>query len=129
MVREVKETDFDVSIKKEREVFGDCPWCGAGVYRYEKKNDKGKIDSISYYCSDKCGFNLDTSNQTFIIFLGRKITDSEARRFISKGTIVLGAKNTNVNGTYRGEFTFKERISGDVKYCNIRCERAKSKAR
>jgi len=118
---QIKTTDTGVSFKKEREVFGNCPWCGQPVYKYQKKDEKNKVKSTSYYCSGKCGFNLNCDDQTFIIRTGRKITESEAEKLISKKFIVLECKNKSKEGTYRGEFTFKERIVGDKKYCNVEC--------
>jgi len=122
-VREVKESETNISFKKEREVFGICPWCGKDIHRYTKKNDKDKVENISFYCSDKCGFNLDTSNQTFTIYLNRSITEAEAKRFISKGSLILNINKKSGDGTYRGEFVFRERIYNSKKYCNIQCNK------
>ncbi|BAL01899.1 putative topoisomerase (plasmid) [Oscillibacter valericigenes Sjm18-20] len=125
---QVKTTETGLTFKTEREVFGNCPWCGAPVYRFQEKNDKGKITETRYYCSDKCGWDLKCHDMTFMTRMGRGITDVEARKLIAKKFIVLDCKLKKGGGKYRGEFTFYERVSNEKKYCNVSCEPVKKKA-
>lgn len=122
---QVKGMSIDVSFAKEKEVFGCCPWCGNPVYRFQKKNDKGKVEETRYYCSENCGWNLKTNDLTFKTRLGRNITDAEAKRFIAKRFIVLNCVKQHSDTTYRGEFTFYERVSNGSRYCNVKCEPAR----
>lgn len=126
-VKEVKETDTGIVFKKEREIFGVCPWCGGDVFMYQRKDEKQKVTSHSYYCSDKCGFNLENTDDTFMSRLGRKLTDAEAKKFVSKGFLTLTCKKKSGDGTYMGEFTFKSRESNGKTYCNVMCEPVKAK--
>ncbi|MCL1807257.1 MAG: DNA topoisomerase [Oscillospiraceae bacterium] len=119
---EVKKTDTGVVFKKEKEVFGVCPWCGSPVYSYQKKNEKGKPVSTGFYCSESCDFRLNCDDQTFMIRLGRKLTEKEAARLIAKKAIILDCKSRGSDKKYRGEFSFKERISGGKRYCNVQCD-------
>lgn len=121
-VREVKEIDTGVVFKQEREVFGICPWCGSDVFMYQKKDDSQKVLYHSYYCSDRCGFNLQDNDNTFISRIKRKITVLEAKKFISKKFITLSCKKKSSDGTYMGEFTFEKREVDGKSYCNIMCK-------
>jgi DNA topoisomerase-3 len=126
-VCEVKENETGIVFKKEREVFGVCPWCESDVVMYQRKDDKGKVTSHSYYCTDKCGFNLENTDDTFISRLGRKLTDAEAKKFVAKGFLTLSCKKKSGDGTYMGEFTFKSRESNGKTYCNVMCEPVRAK--
>jgi DNA topoisomerase-3 len=126
-VQEVKNSTTAVSFKKEKEVCGVCPLCGNDIYCFQKRDDKGKTESLSYYCADKCGFNLDTADQTFILRTGKKITEPEAKKFIDKKSIVLECKKKSGEGTYKGIFTFSLRkANNDKTYCNVMCEPVQS---
>lgn len=119
---QIKSMTPQVSFSKEKEVFGLCPWCGKPVYRYCDKDDKGKVTSTRYYCSEKCGWNLKLDDCTFKTRLGRSLSDAEAKRLIAKKIIVLTCQYQDKSkGTYKGEFTFYERIDGEKRYCNIHC--------
>lgn len=106
-VKEVKEIDTGiVFVSKERESVGICPWCGSDLYRWEEKNDKGTSVGISHYCSNKdvCNFTLKTNNPYIMAFTKKKLTETQLKRLIAKGKIVLtciSKKNTE----YKGEFT------------------------
>lgn len=116
-----------VSFALEKKPVGMCPWCKADVYRYEEKNEKGKVTERRYYCSEKCDWSMKDTDMTFTTRLGRKITDKEALRFIAKKFIVLDCKSQKNGSVYRGEFTFLARVSNGKRYCNIRCEPVKAK--
>lgn len=116
-----------VSFTQEKESFGPCPWCGSPVYRFQEKNAKGKVIETRYYCSEKCDWSMKTDDMTFTTRLGRKITDAEAVKFITKKFIVLDCKSKGGGNKYRGEFTFVSRVSAGKRYCNIKCEPVKYK--
>lgn len=124
---QIKGMTVEASFATERESFGNCPWCGKPVYRYQEKNEKGKVTETRYYCSDKCDWSMKTNDMTFQTRLGRKITDAEAKKMIAKKFIVLECTKKDGSGKYRGEFTFIERISKDNRFCNIKCETVKGK--
>ena len=124
---QIKQTELNVSFAKEKEVFGYCPWCNSPVYRFQNKNEKGKVVETRFYCSENCDWNLKTNDLTFQTRLGRNITEAEAKRFIAKKFIVLDCVKQGGGATYRGEFTFYERQSNGKRYCNIKCELAKAK--
>lgn len=123
---QVKSMDCQVSFAKEKEVFGICPWCGESVYRFQSKNEKGKVVETRYYCSEKCDWDLRTNDMVFATRLGRSITEAEAKKFIAKKFIVLDCTAKSGSGTYKGEFTFYERISNGKRYCNVKCEPVKN---
>lgn len=108
-VSEVKEADTGIVFKSEREVHGVCPWCGSPIYLYEKKVEGSRSKSSSFYCSEKCGFNLDVSDQLFMKRLGRKLKTNEAKKFMADKLIVLNCKTKDGESTYKGEFSFKKR--------------------
>jgi len=120
---EIKNSQPDSSFERVRETFGKCLWCSNDIHRFEQKNDKGKIERIRYYCSEKCGFSLYTNDNVFQIRLGRNATDAEARKMIEKGYVNISAKNKKTNVKESGKFSFKERISNGIKYCNVQHER------
>ena len=123
---QVKSMDVQVSFAREKEVFGICPWCGNPVYRFQAKNEKGKVTETRYYCSEKCDWDLRTNDMVFATRLGRCITDAEAKKFIAKKFIVLDCTAKSGGGTYKGEFTFYERVSNGKRYCNVKCEPVKN---
>lgn len=122
---EIRASQPDSSFEKVREVFGKCHWCSGEVYRFAKKDDKGKVERISYYCSEKCGFSISTDNTVFQIRLGRNATDAEVRKMVEKGYTTISTKNKNTNTKESGKFSFKERISNGVKHCNVHYEKVK----
>lgn len=123
---QIKSMDVQASFAKEKEVFGVCPWCGKPVYRYQVKNDKGKVTETRYYCSEKCDWDLRTNDMVFATRLGRNLTDAEAKKFIAKKFIVLDCVTKSGGNKYRGEFTFYERVSNGKRYCNVKCEPVKA---
>lgn len=125
---EVKNADTGVVFKKEREVFGYCPWCESDVYRFQKKNEKGKIVETRFYCSSKeCSFSISSDNPTVGIWTGKRLTEEQLKRIISKGFVVLDCKKKNGTGTYRGHFTLvKKEVNGKI-YANLDCTPVKSK--
>lgn len=123
---QIKSMDVQASFAKEKEVFGACPWCGNPVYRYQAKNDKGKVTETRYYCSEKCDWDLRTNDMVFATRLGRNLTDAEAKKFIAKKFIVLDCVTKSGGNKYRGEFTFYERVSNGKRYCNVKCEPVKA---
>lgn len=123
---QIKSMDVQASFAKEKEVFGVCPWCGKPVYRYQAKNDKGKVTETRYYCSEKCDWDLRTNDMVFATRLGRNLTDAEAKKFIAKKFIVLDCVTKSGGNKYRGEFTFYERASNGKRYCNVKCEPVKA---
>lgn len=122
---EIKASSPDSAFEKVREVFGKCHWCSGEIYRFAKKDEKGKIERISYYCSEKCGFSISTDNTVFQIRLGRNATDAEVLKMVEKGYTTISTKNKNTNAKESGKFSFKERISNGVKYCNVQYEKVK----
>lgn len=123
---QIKSMDVQASFAKEKETFGVCPWCGKPVYRYQAKNDKGKVTETRYYCSEKCDWDLRTNDMVFATRLGRNLTDAEAKKFIAKKFIVLDCVTKSGGNKYRGEFTFYERVSNGKRYCNVKCEPVKA---
>jgi len=123
---QVKSMTVQASFAKEKESFGACPWCGKPVYCFQEKNAKGKVTETRYYCSEKCDWGMKTNDMTFIARLGRNITDAEAKKLIVKKFIVLECTTKSGGSKYRGEFTFRERISSGKRYCNIKCEPVKT---
>lgn len=126
---QIKTMPEKISFAKEREVFGVCPWCGEPVYRFQEKNEKGKVTDTRFYCSDKCSWDLKLSDMVFATRLGRKLTEAEAKKMIAKGFIVLDCTTKGDGKKYRGEFTFFSRISNGKTYCNIKCEPVKAVTR
>lgn len=121
-VREVKETDTGIVFKKERQVYGTCPFCGGDIYRYQAKGEK----KVKFYCSEKdCSFSVDTENPTVAAWTGKKLTEKQTLQLISKKNLVLDCKKKNGDGTYKGKFTmFQKEIGGKV-FTNLRCEPVK----
>lgn len=122
---QIKSMATQVSFSKEREIFGCCPWCGKPVYRFQEKNDKGKVIQTRFYCSEKCDWDLKLDDMTFKTRLGRSLSDAEAKKLISKRFIVIECVSKSGGKRYRGEFTFYERISNSKRYCNVKCEPVK----
>jgi len=122
---QVKAMEAEVSFAAEKESCGDCPWCGKPVYLFQEKNTKGKVIGRRYYCSVKCDWGMKTDDMTFVARLGRSITEAEAIKFIARKFIVLECTAKSGGKNYRGEFTFRERVSNGKRYCNIKCEPVK----
>jgi len=123
--REIKESQADSAFERVRETFGKCHWCSGNIHRFEQKNDKGKVERISYYCSEKCGFVLNTNDTLFHMRLGRNATDAEARRMIDRGNTTITITNKTTKVKESGKFTFVERVVNGKKYCNLKYERVK----
>jgi DNA topoisomerase-3 len=122
---QIKSMTVEASFAQEKESYGACPWCGKPVYRFQEKNEKGKVTETRYYCSEKCDWVMKNNDMVFIARLGRNITDAEAKKFIAKKFIVLECTAKSGGNKYRGEFTFSERVSNGKRYCNIKCEPVK----
>ena len=126
MVDKIKNSEVSVSFKKEKETHGTCPWCGNNVYAFINKNDKGKVVSTRYYCSNNCGYRFDTSDKLFIQRAGRGLTDAEARKLISRGNVILSSSRKYGNGTSENRFILVKRevpSTGKV-WCNVSWELA-----
>ncbi len=120
--KQIKSMNVQISFAKEKEVFGQCPWCGKPVYQYKAKNDKGKVTETRYYCSEKCDWNLRTNDNIFTTRLKRNLTDAEAKKFIAKKFIRLDCFTQKDGTKYKGEFTFEENVINDKRYCNVKCQ-------
>lgn len=121
-VKQVKESEVKVVFKKEQETVGVCPWCGADLYRYEKKDKTSKkTECIQYYCSNKehCSFSLSTDNSTIAIYTRKKLTEKQLQRVIAHGFIVLTCKKKNSEQEYKGKFTIIKKEVGDKIYTNF----------
>ena len=102
--------------------YGKCVWCGADIYRFEQRDENGKFESYTYYCSQKrkCGFSITTADNIFVSRLGREITETEAEKIISKNSLILDCKKVSGDGTYKGEFFLVRRRARYGKlYCNF----------
>jgi len=108
-VEEIKNSSVTADFGKQREVFGSCPWCGADVWRYSKKDEKGKTVADSYYCSQKCGFSFSTDNNIFVWRTGKKMTESEAKKLIAQSEISTTCVNSQTKNTYRAKFKLLEK--------------------
>ena len=118
-VEEVKIADTGIVFKKEKQVYGKCPFCGKEVYRYQAKGEK----KIRFYCADKlCPFSFDTDNLTVKTWTGKSLTEKQCIQLISKKFLVLDCKRKNGDGTYKGKFTFIQKEVGNKIFTNIRCE-------
>lgn len=121
-VKEVKETDTGIVFKSERQAYGNCPFCGNDVYRFQAQGEK----KVRFYCSDKlCPFSLDTENLTVATWTGKNITEKQCIKLISQQFIILDCKKKNGDGTYKGKFTFYKREVGGKVFTNLKCEPVK----
>ena len=122
-VREVKEADKGVDFSNEREIVGICPWCGADLWRWEKRDTKsGDVTEVLHYCSNKdsCSFCFGTNNQVITTWTGRKLTEKQLQRLISKGVIVLNCKSKLKAGeTFKGKFEMTKRESRGKTYAGV----------
>lgn len=122
-VQEVKETDTGIVFKKERQVYGKCPFCGGEVYRFQAQGEK----KVKFYCGDKtCPFSLDTENPTVTAWTGKKLTEKQAIQLINKKFLVLECKKKSGDGTYKGKFTIFQKEVGDRIFTNLKCEPVKA---
>jgi len=129
-VQQVKDNKEPISFKKEREVVASCPLCSENVYAFYNKDENGKNDFIRYYCSENCGFQLQTNNEVFLKRLRRSITETEAKKFMHNRFLALDcilSLDDGKTATYKGEFTFSKRVVDDKTYCNIDCIPIKKK--
>lgn len=121
-VQEVKETDTGITFKKEKQVYGKCPFCGGEVYRYQLKGEK----KIKFYCGDKeCPFSIDTDNVTVATWTGKKMTEKQCLQLIAKKFILLDCKKKSGEGTYKGKFTMIKKQVGNKTFTNLICEPVK----
>lgn len=130
-VREVKETDTGIVFEQEREIVGVCPWCGADLWRYEVKDDKGKVTEIRHYCSNKeeCTFGLSTNNQMITVWTGRKLTEKQMQRLIARGSVSLTCKSKFKNGAdYKANCIltkkeYKGKLCASVEFKSMKAEK------
>ena len=121
-VQEVKEAETGITFKKEKQVFGKCPFCGEEVYRYQSKGEK----KIKFYCGDKdCPFSLDTENVTVATWTGKKLTEKQCLQLIAKKFILLDCKKKSGEGVYKGKFTMIKKQVGEKVFTNLICEPVK----
>ena len=121
-VQEVKTADTGITFKKERQVYGQCPFCGGEVYRYQANGEK----KIRFYCGDKdCPFSVDTENYTVTTWTGKKLTEKQCIQLIAKKFLVLDCKRKNGEGTYKGKFTIIQKEVGGKIFTNLKCEPVK----
>lgn len=121
-VQEVKDADTGITFKKEKQVFGKCPFCGGEVYRYQQKGEK----KIKFYCGDKdCPFSIDTENVTVATWTGKKLTEKQCLQLIAKKFILLDCKKKSGEGTYKGKFTMIKKQVGEKVFTNLICEPVK----
>lgn len=130
-VREVKETDTGIVFEQERETVGECPWCGADLWRYEAKDDKGKVTEIRHYCSNKesCAFGLSTNNQMVTVWTGKKLTEKQMQRLIARGSVNLTCKSKFKNGAdYKAKCIltkkeYKGKLCASVEFKSMKVEK------
>lgn len=121
-VKEVKEADTGIVFKSERQSYGECPFCGNDVFRFQAQGEK----KVHFYCSDKkCPFLLDTDNLTVTTWTGKNLTEKQCIRLINKQFIILDCEKKNGTGTYKGRFTFYKREVGGRVFTNLKCEPVK----
>ena len=118
---QIKASQKEVSFAQEKESFGECPWCGKPVYRYQEKNQRGKILLTRFYCSEKCDWSFSANDAVFAARLGRPLKEREALQMIEKKGAVLTCTSQKNGAKYKGRFSFEERISGEKRYCRIVC--------
>jgi len=116
MVDKVKESE-KMSFAAAKETIGKCCWCGSDAYKYKDKDTKSP--RYIYYCSDKCGWRLDTHDKIFIMYLGHHLDADDATRFIASGEITLKCKKKNGRGFYPGVFGFRKNVVSKKTYCNL----------
>lgn len=135
---EIKKAEMaDVTFLRKREIFASCPWCKSAVYKWQVKNENGKLLKNRYYCSateDKtCGFAISSDNTVFKIRLGRGITSVEAKKLIEKGSFVTSqCKRKADGGTYPGRFFIQKKPGTDKdgkpkQYASVEFDFAKTK--
>lgn len=121
-VEEVKNDKREIQFKRERQVYGKCPFCGGEVYRYQAKGES----KVKFYCGDKsCPFSIDTDNPTVTTWTGKKLTEKQCLQLIAKKFVLLDCKRKNGDGTYKGKFTFIKKEVGGKTYTNLVCEPVK----
>ena len=117
-VQEVKAAETGITFKKERQVYGKCPFCGGEVYRYQAKGEK----KVKFYCGNKeCPFSIDTENPTVTAWTGKKLTEKQCLQIIAKGFIILDCKRKGREGTYKGKFALIKKQVGDKVFTNLSC--------
>lgn len=103
--------------KRDREVFGACPKCGANVYKFTKD---GKT---VWYCekssskdnAEPCIFRL-YDDDYFFRTKGKKITDSIVKSLLTKKSAkVSGFKSEKKGTTYDAIISFKDYVGKDGK--------------
>ncbi len=129
-VEQVKSMDVaNVTFNREKKVYGDCPFCHAPVYCYEKTENRKKIKT--YYCSEKvCAFRINPDNPVFQARMKRSITESEVVKLLEKGAFVATCKRQSDGKPYKAEFSItkvmRKNEQGEEKaYCNIVCQMVK----
>lgn len=95
--------------KREREVFGACPKCGANVYKFTSKDGKA-----IWYCekssskdnAEPCVFRI-YDDDYFFSSKGKKVTDSIMKSLLTTGKAkVSGLKSKTKDTTYDAVISF-----------------------
>ena len=121
-VQEVKAAETGITFKRERQVYGKCPFCGGEVYRYQAKGEK----KIKFYCGEKsCPFSIDTDNPTVSTWTGKKLTEKQCLQIVIKKFIILDCRKKGKEGTYKGKFSPIKKQVGDKVFTNLICELVK----
>lgn len=121
-VQEVKAAETGITFKRERQVYGKCPFCGGEVYRYQAKGEK----KVKFYCGEKsCPFSIDTDNPTVSTWTGKKLTEKQCLQIVARKFIILDCRKKGKEGTYKGKFTPIKKQVGDKVFTNLICEPVK----
>lgn len=116
-VAEVANADIDTgkAFQYGNAEQGECPWCGKPVYKYINKDTK----VLSYYCSEKCGWNVSSDNRIVKTWTGKELTEDNIRKLMLKGRVALDVQSLNGDKTTKRAFEV-QRVEKDGKvYCNI----------
>ena len=129
-VAELKAQDTAISFATEKLVVGECPWCGADLYRYSKKGVKNEPGFISHYCSnrDNCNFSFKTTDKGVVSYTHKSLTETQLKHLIENGVLRLKYK-TKWGKEARCEMTLIKREGKDGKiYANVNIESVPHKA-
>lgn len=118
-VQEVKDRNIEVSFNKKE---GKCPWCNGDIYKYSKKDVKGKIEDTLFYCSSKqCHFRLSENDPIVKLWTGKKLKEEQIQELIKNGEVILDCKKNVGKGKYKKKFVIiKKEVDGKV-YTNLKC--------
>ena len=84
---EIFSADIDIgnAFSSEKIPEGDCPWCGKPVYRFKNR----ETSSLSFYCSDKCGWKISDDNPIILQWVKAKLSESNMRKLMNKGFVIV----------------------------------------